>query len=304
MLRDMFPESDTIAEAMVEYDLPDAILDLIIAFYGLSGEAFVEPCFHRLIDMLKEKFDYTLMNTNIACLYGAMLCVMYENPSAKVYRMHSLVEIFRGVGFRSRVSNMMAFGFLENEEDCEACAVKALQLYHAMHNHHGIITGEDDYLATMYMAQMPMETEEIMEVLEHTYKALAIGGFGKGNPLQSLSHQLLISREPGLGAERAVFWHNEFKKAHIKINGSQIACFGLLAELQPPPEAFMSALVTALNEASLLKDGKRLRTLEKTIVILETMKKFYGEGSTISRDYARASLLMLLTGYLFRERLI
>ena len=95
MLRDMYPVAEAIEPYVFDCDLPPSISDLLIAFYGWTERAFDGNTFKLVFTSLKEKCDYARMNTNSACMYAGLLCVLYDNPTSKIYHMLELVEIFR-----------------------------------------------------------------------------------------------------------------------------------------------------------------------------------------------------------------
>lgn len=312
MLRDTFSDGIRIERCLAEYDLPEAMLNLIVAIYGLSDHEFKEAAYREVVSSLRLKCDYSLMTANIACLYAALLDVLYENPLSKIYPMIDLVNMFRDTGFRSRVSNMMALALLNEGEDFDAedRSSNTLKLYHAIHQKHGFITGEDDYLAAMYMAGKGLAVEDMVDKIEAYYHALASHSFAKGNALQALAHQIILlgsqDQEALVGVIDA--WHRSFKKHHIKTNSSQILVYGLLAAFDFDQEIFASKIGQVISDAGEKNPDHKVHALERTTLMLREMKWTLGTSledmPREQKSYIKASLLLLMTSYLFRERLI
>lgn len=310
MLCDMYSVSEIIEKHVLDYDLPREIIDLLTSFYGLTETPFDGDTFNQVLRSFKEKCDYSRMNTNIACMYAALLSVMYENPKSKILRMLELVEVIRNTGFRSRVSNMMAVALLDDFGDIESRVVRTLKIYHEMHERHGFITGEDDYLATLYMADVEGTIEDLIQQIEANYHELSGLSFSKGNALQALSHHLILIE----GQERlqliqdAQQWHLTFKKHRIKTNSSQIIIFGFLTGLGVNREDYMLRLESATEELLARTGEKRMHSLNRTVLFLEVAKSMLKEDGFVITDerkkFVEASMLLLLTSYLFRERLI
>lgn len=311
MLRDMYSDGKRIEQCLSDYALPEAMLDLIVVIFGLSKHAFDDVAYNQIVKVLRQKCDYTLMTSNAACLYAALLMVLYENPMSKVYPMIELVQVFRDTGFRSRVTNMMALGFLEEGSDPEDRATKTLKLYHAIHQKHGFITGEDDYLAVMYLAGLEKSIEGLIDETESYYHQLAAHSFFKGNALQALSHQLplLETKDQKMLVDDLDRWYRRFKKDRIKTNSSQIIIYGLLGLLELDEDSFMSGLIASMEESRENNSDHRVHALQRSAIILEEIhqwldKKYGDEIDPSLQAYVKASLLQLLTSYLFRERLI
>ena len=303
MLHTIYPMAASIEEALAPYNLQTAMSSLIVGIYGLADKDFDGEAYQQLVTLFRERWDYSLMNTNSACLYSALLAVFYENPSANLYRMLELVAVIRGTGFRSRLSNMMAFALLDEKGNTEELVARALKIYQGMHEHHSIITGEDDYLASVYLSQLEGEVDVLLKAIESNYGLLASKRFAKGNALQSLSHQLMLIdkyHEPGL-IESVDLWHQGFKHWHLKTNGSQILLYGLLATLDVDRSRFIEDMVLDVQKA------RKIGSLETTIMILEKAKSGLVPLSTMKKDqikFIKASLLMMLVSYMFREKLV
>ena len=310
MLRDMYSDGKKIEVCLKEYDLPEAMLDLIVVIFGLAKYDFEENAYKQVVSMLRQKCDYALMTSNTACMYAALLIVLYENPLSKIYRMIELVTIFRDTGFRSRVTNMMALGLLEEDMDPEDRATGTLKLYHEIHQKHGFITGEDDYLAVMYLAGLEKPIEVEIHEIESYYHQLAALSFGKGNALQALSHQLALygTNNPQALVQKLDRWHRRFKKDKIKTNSSQILLYGILAVLDLDEDEFMRVLIPRMVQAQENNSDHRVHALQRSALVLEEIHRCISRERKVMTPsleaYMKASLLQLLTNYLFRERLI
>jgi len=310
MLRDMYADGTKIEACLKEYDLPESMLDLIVVIYGLARHDFDGDAYNLVVNALRNKCDYSLMTSNTACMYGALLIVLYEDPLNKISHMIELVNVFRGTGFRSRVSNLMALGLLDESMEPEDRSTETLKLYHEIHRKHGFITGEDDYLAVMHLAGMKRPIETQIQAVESYYHQLAALSFNKGNALQALSHQLALfaSEDQTALVHELDKWCRRFKKDRIKINGSQILLFGLLGALGLDEEVFMSGLLQRMEKARSYNPDSRVHALQRSAIILEEIHHCIeveeGVLNPVMKAYIKASMFQLLSSYLFRERLL
>jgi hypothetical protein len=310
MLEFMFDQGEEIERQLQEYDLQEELEDLIVAIYGLTKTMFNDELFNQVVKVLKNNCDYSMMNTNLACLYASLLIVSFDNPTTKIFDLIETIEMVRTAGFRSRVSNMIGFILLD-KEDIENQLVKALKIYHIMHDYHGIITGEDDYLSTVYLAGIKQSSKAIVSQIELDYKRLSSLSFKRGNALQSLVHgiQLLKTRDREEIITDIDELHLGLKRAKIKINGSQILILSLVAGLGLDVNDYVDNLMKSMDEQLEKKGLKRLRSLHKTSIMLQLTRHMYeedltGEYPDDSIDFIKATIMLILTAYLYREKLI
>lgn len=304
----MFEQGELIEEELRNYDLQEELEDLIVSIYGLTKTRFDMELFDRIAKMLKAQCDYSMMNTGLACLYSSLLIVSYENPAAKIREFVETIEMVRGGGFRSRVSNLIGFVLLD-QKDIENQVIKALKIYHIMHDYHGVITGEDDYLSTVYLASSDRKSTVIVAEIEEDYKRLANLSFKKGNALQSLVHLLQLCDVPSRDRllELVDDLHKGFRAHKIKTNGSQILIYGLAAGLNLDKDLFISKVSDSIQAQLEKKKLRRLRSLHKTAIILEVINEMYTElnqKSDNDEEFIKASIMLMLTAYLYRERLV
>lgn len=307
MLRELYPESATIEKALDKYSLQDGMVDLILAVYGITGKTMNPEIFDVTVEHFHERCDYTMMNTNMCCLYSALLEVLYERPSSKVYAMTEIIEVFRETGFRSRISNMQALVAMEYPGDKEELAIRALTIYRAMHEYHSIITGEDDYVAATFLAMLDMPVEAIMDQVEHSYKILGSKSYARGNGLQSLTHELALTdaEHHSRMIPLAEQWNRAFRHHKIYAEGNQVMLFGLLAELEVAPELFAAGMAEKFMNYK--KRHVKLSSLDKMALILEAAKGVspdFTEMDERQQHYIRDALLLMVTAYLFRERMV
>lgn len=305
MLRDFYKVGAEIEESLETYNLQDQMLDLIIGIFGLTAKSFEEDSFHRLVSGFKERCDYAQMNTNMACLYSTLLTILFENPNPHVYPMMASVEVFRETGFRSRMSNMMGLVCIDASSNCEQTAARALAIYRAMHDHHNILTGEDDYLASVLLSFLDLTIDEMMEQIEAIYHRLHAFNFPRGNGLQALSHQLMLVDEDHRAdlVENVGAWHQVFKHWHIKSNSSRLLIYGVLSDCDMPREAFIDHLEEKISHII----DKKLTSLEQTILILDAIKEYFPTYVQMSKErqaFIKGSLMLLINGYLFKEKLV
>jgi len=219
--------------------------------------------------------------------------------------MLTSVEVFRETGFRSRISNLMGLACMDGSSNCEETAAKALDIYTAMHGHHNIITGEDDYLASVLLSFLDLTIDEMMEQIEANYHRLLALNFPRGNGLQALSHQLMLVDEDhraGL-VESVGAWHHVFRHWHIKINRSQLPIYGILSDCDMPRDALIGHFEERISQIN----DKKLTFLEQTILLLDAIKEYfppYGQMSKERQAFIKGSLMLLINGYLFREKLV
>lgn len=86
------------------------------------------------------------------------------------------------------------------EEDLPALAARGRELYQRMKKEHPFLTGQEDSVFALLLAQSPRTDEELIEDMEACY-ALLDERFPKGDGLQSASHVLSLC--PGTPEEKA-----------------------------------------------------------------------------------------------------
>lgn len=312
MLERILSNTETIRAAMAPFNLQEEIEDTIVAIYEVSGKTFDKDAYLNLVHFLTESFDYALMNMNTAAIFAALLLIRYDFPLSKVSRLKLVIERVRNSGFRSRVSNYLAFVLLEEEEVDDRLS-KSLSLYHEMQEKHGLITGEDDYLTSVYLSSLMVEEKAVIDMVETIYTSLASLGMKKGNALQNLSHQLTIlssgDYEPLIQDVKKVY--DKFHEHKIKLNNSQYVLLGLIGFFVKDLDRFMGVYLADIESYKQLLDCRRLRTLQLNVITVMTLKKYLQDTDTSLDMYtvwqqknAHASLMMLLVNYLFRERLL
>ena len=304
----IYPDSERIVDFLEPFGLKENMTELIVAIIGLSGKPFDEEGYGRIVDRLRTCCDYSIMNTGIACLYGGLMYVMYDNPAIKVHQLSEYIERLRKLGFRSRITNLMALAILDNEDDVENRGARALHLYHLMHEHHSFITGEDDYLPAIYLAELQVTDDMITEKTEHYHRMLA-GHYSRGNSLQTLCHQLMLldMDQDSLMAEMDRY-KKTLKQQGIHLRGYQymilpiMICFGI------EPEAFSLGLQQVIGSVEGLEDMRHLNYFQGGVLALEAIKsclrpRVFTELGEAQQGFGRASLMIMLSVYMFKEKL-
>ena len=152
---------------------------------------------------------------------------------------------------------------------------------------------------------------EIVIGIEEDYKKLSNLSFKKGNPLQSLVHALQLRGETSSDTliEDVNKLHIDFKTHKIKTNSSQILVFALVAGLELSIEDFVHRLLMAMDDQLDKKNVKRLRSLHKSAIMLQIIHDMYAEKENgsynkIDEVFISATVMLMLTSYLYRERLV
>lgn len=311
VLKHFFAEEDSIKKVLSDYNIKEELIDLIIAIYGLTGKSCKPDKYREMIIIIKNSCDYSIMNKDMAVLFAALLIIKYPYPFSKVSVLVDIIERIRGAGFKSKVSNFMAFAIMDCE-DVEYKINRALTIYRLMEDNHSVITGEDDYLATMYLTYLPMKAKDIGQIIKNYYKDLTAEHFRRGNALQTLSHllPLILDKSYKEILEKVCLINEEIKKHKIKYNSSQYILLAIFTMFIEDVEVFIGNYKTGIEAFKEATGIKRLSTLQTIIVAMENMeasKEVESKFEVIDsekRHFMEAALMMLVVEYLFRESLI
>lgn len=312
MLERIIKESDVITSAVKTLNLQEEMEGVIVAVFGISEHTFDEEAYFNLVQHLSDSCDYAIMNMNTAALFAALLQIRYDYPFSKVAHLNQVIDRVRNSGFRSRVSNYLAYALLDEEEVDDKLGI-AQDLFAEMQEKHGLLTGEDDYLASIYLASLDFPVKEITEIVESIYASLAAKGMKKGNALQNLSHHLAVlsGGEYENLVERVASVYKLCNTHKLKLNSSQYNLYGLIGYLINDYERFLSELLTSIDAYKSKLETKRLRTLQLNVIAIECIKNYAINSGTTMESYSDwqrrgiyMSLMMLLVNYLFRERLL
>ncbi len=287
MLETIYKDYKVVDVALRNYDLQEELLDLIVAIYGVAGREFNPDSFHQMVKHLKDSCDYSVMNMNSACVFAALLLIRYDYPLSKVAKLRQVINQVRTAGYRSRVSNYMAFILLD-EENVDDILGKGSDIYKGMQEEHGMITGEDDFIATIFLAYLPFTSDKIIEIVESAYHKLSKVGFKKGNTLQNLSHlvTLLISDSPDAFIGHIGEVQKLCGQCKIKLNGSQYVLFGLTAFLVVDYPSYMNLLLSMIDYHKEALGVKRLRTLQTDILFISALEAYFKDVGMTYDDLA------------------
>lgn len=312
MLNAIYDISEAVKQTLESYNLQEELEDLIVAIYGSTRGEFDPVAYTQMVEHLKESLDYSIMNMNNACVFAALLLIRYDYPFSKVTKLRSAIEKIRSAGYRSRVSNYMAYELLE-EEVIDDDLSKSAIIYQHMQEVHGFLTGEDDFLAAVYLSQLDETPEKIGVLVEENYKVLARNGFKKGNALQNLSHYTsYVGKGDSLAyLDKVCLINKLFQEHKIKLNSSQYIIYGLVGLIVDEPLVYMDYLSEQIGHYKFLMETKRLRTLQMNMVVIESLRNYqseqgrdFGDILTLRDDGILAGLLLLMLNYIFRERLL
>lgn len=147
-------------------------------------------------EMIRDKTGFLSEFRGIPCIVLAALLAMEENPEERLQKTLEMYEVFKREFHGSPylpVTAFMAAGVTE-ASDYARVAAKAKGIYKKIKENHPFLTsGEDVGTAAMLAMSSLSEDTAVLET-EKCYQIL-MEEFGKGNPLQSLSHVLALGEE-------------------------------------------------------------------------------------------------------------
>lgn len=312
VLRAIYEDLSAIESTLAPYDLQEEMEDVITAVYGLSGKEFDADAYIQMVAHLKEICGYSVMNASTTCLMAALLIARYDYPLSKASRLKQTVAQVRNAGYQSRVSPFMAYVLLDDDVADDTLS-KSVQIYHEMQEVHGVITGEDDYVPSLYLSGCTSDPKTIAEKVTDNYKNLIKKGFKKGNALQSLAILMtyLASCEDEVLIESAAEVLSQLQSLKIKLNGSQFVLYGLIAFAVEDLPDYLTLLTSEIKRYKEKLGIRRLRTLQKNVIIVETLRQYHRNTGTYpdnvgdwKMERIKGALTLLMLNYLFRERLL
>lgn len=285
-----------------QYDVKDSIKSLIHFLYRQSPEPCDAKGYEALVEHMMSHCDVTMLNTDMACFYSALMCLTMDHPRNGVMNLIRCMEHVRSTGFKSKISHLLAYALMSCEE-IEDRLERAQIIHRRMQDDHGIITGEDDFLFTALLAKSKEDVDSLALRMESLYEWLHGQGFHKGNDLQALMESLVLLRlEPKQLEEGLVSCKQGFEQRFaIKLRHYEIGLYGFLLRLPIEYDRFFETYAY-MDWKKLHKEG----SLSFMTQFLQVLKGYLesalpGTGLDLSMKEA---LLLVLNAIFYRERLL
>ena len=282
-------------------ELTKTRVDKFIENYNTAKKAFfwdgnLAPCTYAIarLDSEKEvsveelkaikkqikKESKGIFNISVTSARHLVAAVMTEsdNPGETLARINDyfkkLRKITTGADFDAAAAALISR--YTKAKDADALIEKVREVFKGLKEEHPILTGYDDIINCVLMAQTEKSAEELVSESEKNFGNLK-GEFFSKNNVQSLACILTVfDGESEDKCFRSVNTYNKLKENKIRLSGYSLACAGTFSQLVKDED--FDAVVSEIEEVSeVLKKvsglgnfsaGKTFRKLISTAIVL------------------------------------
>jgi hypothetical protein len=237
---------------------------------------------------IKEIRKYMKEETSVFSQFRGMneliiALMVWLEPQSEQY-FDRTIEVYNELkdsGFKSGTYLPMAALILTKNE--KKYAVNSMvermhQFYDGMKAQHFFLTGQDDYVFAALLAATELNIESTLKLIDDFYHDLNSKGFAKGNPLQSLSHVLVIGDESyDKKLDKLIRLSESFVSKGYKFRDYTMANMGVLALLTDTPEKLVDEVIELSDWLKTNKGFGPMSIDKKTRAVLA--------GSIIAHQY-------------------
>ena len=302
---DNFIENYNTAKKAFFWDGTLAPCTYAIARLGSEKEVSVEEL--KAIKKQIKKESKGIFNISVTSARHLVAAVMTEsdNPGETLSRINDyfkkLRKITTGADFDAAAAALISR--YTKAEDADALIEKVREVFRGLKEEHPILTGYDDIINCVLMAQTEKSAEALVEESEKNFGNLK-GDFFSKNNVQSLACILTVfDGESEDKCFRSVNTYNKLKENKIRLSGYSLACAGTFSQLVKDED--FDAVVNEIEEVSdVLKKvsglgnfsaGKTFRKLMSTAIVLSV----FAEDK--SKDHSGATINSIVSTILAQQ---